>query len=536
MAAIAAFRTSLRALGFSAAAATSITDDQEISSVDELKILMNADVVELCKALRRPGGTINNPQAALRGQPNRIPNPGINVPLRAVENLKMAAYYVRHYERISRPMDPAMITLVAVRALRPLKEHEESHEQPDEVPTFEEKDMVKTIDSIDSYLRSYLGERKVPLAYVTRQDAVVTPSVDDPPANYTTVEEEMIARAPHLDNQGNIVATFAADNRKVWDILQGICRDLNGWTWIKSFSRSKNGRDAYWALYNHYLGVSNADNVQSIAENKLQNTFYTGERRRFNFEKYVQIHKDCHTALEGLEEFGFPRLDDRTKVRHLLNGMRTDSLDAAKGQIWASPVLRADFEACVDLFKTFLSQQSANNTNTMNVSDTSTNYRGGGRGRGGRGDRQERRTDRRDGGRGRGRGGSRGRYGGRAPYGRGRGGRGGGRDGGRGGGTTPQDAGITDRYYNNQEFEDLGGEGRARVYRLREERDRRRGTASVGTDYAKLATAIVAATQTIPDAASTTTTVATAVNGAINNRNNPALQRTNQTNQNGSRE
>jgi hypothetical protein len=71
---------------------------------------------------------------------------------------------------------------------------------------------------------------------------------------------------------------------------------------------------------------------------------------------------------------------------------------------------------------------------------------------------------------------------------------------------------------------------------LREERDRRRGTASVGTDYAKLATAIVAATQTIPDAASTTTTVATAVNGAINNRNNPALQRTNQTNQNGSRE
>jgi hypothetical protein len=105
---------------------------------------------------------------------------------------------------------------------------------------------------------------------------------------------------------------------------------------------------------------------------------------RFNFEKYVQIHKDQHTALNGIEEFGFPRLDDWTKVHHLLNGMRTDSLDAAKGQIWASHTLRANFEACVDLFKTFLSQQTANSTNAMNVSDLSTDYQGrkwhGGRG------------------------------------------------------------------------------------------------------------------------------------------------------------
>jgi hypothetical protein len=76
-------------------------------------------------------------------------------------------------------------------------------------------------------------------------------------------------------------------------------------------------------LYNHYLGTSNADNVQSQAENKIENTWYTGERRRFTFEKYVQIHKDQHTALKALKEHGYPRLNDRTKVSHLLNGMRT---------------------------------------------------------------------------------------------------------------------------------------------------------------------------------------------------------------------
>jgi hypothetical protein len=191
--AVPAFRTSIRAIGFSAEAARTITDDQEISSIEELKILMNNDVVKLCKALRCPGGTINNPNAQDVGAPARIPNPGINVPLRAVENLKMAAYYVGHHDRISRTVQPGMITLVRVRALQPLKDHEECHEQPDEPPILNEKDMVKTMDSIDSYLMSYLREMKVPLAYVTRQEAEVLPSVDDPPANYNTVEEQMIA-------------------------------------------------------------------------------------------------------------------------------------------------------------------------------------------------------------------------------------------------------------------------------------------------------------------------------------------------------
>jgi hypothetical protein len=132
------------------------------------------------------------------------------------------------------------------------------------------------------------------------------------------------------------------------------------------------------------------NNVQSIAENKLKNTFYTGERHCFNFEKYVQVHKDQHTSLESLKELGFPRLDDRTKVQqHLINGIRTDLLDTAKGQqVWASPLLRANFETCVDLFKTFLSQQSANNTSTVNVSNTSTHEV---RGCGSRGDHTDRR-------------------------------------------------------------------------------------------------------------------------------------------------
>ena len=124
------------------------------------------------------------------------------MPLRAVENLKMAAYYVHHHARISQVIIPGMITLANVRALSPLKDHEESHEQPKDSPVLNKKDMVKSMDAIDSYLGSYLGEKKVPLAYVIRQEVEVTPSTDDPPANCATVKDQMVSRAPHLDADG----------------------------------------------------------------------------------------------------------------------------------------------------------------------------------------------------------------------------------------------------------------------------------------------------------------------------------------------
>jgi hypothetical protein len=178
MAAINACRTALRALGFSVDAARSFTDDQEIATFEELSILDAEGVVDLCKALRHPGGTILNPNCKDPGQPNQIPNPGTNIPLHAQENLKLTAYYVRHYQRISRPLLPPDIMLARVRGLRSLKDHEDSHEQPDKMPILNKKDMAtKKMDSIDSLLRSYLGEKKVPFEYVIRKIENPEPSV-----------------------------------------------------------------------------------------------------------------------------------------------------------------------------------------------------------------------------------------------------------------------------------------------------------------------------------------------------------------------
>jgi hypothetical protein len=346
------------------------------------------------------------------------------------------------------------------------------------MPKLNEKDMVKTFDAIDSYLRVTLGETKIPLAYVTREDIEVEASADDPAANYQTTDLEMIARAPHETAPGIPHPTLVVDNFKVWEILQEICLDNNAWTWIKSFARSRNGRGAYLALHSHYLGISKSDNIQAEAENKLKNTFYSGERRNWNFERYVQIHKDQHTAIEGLFRYGYPSLDERTKVRHLMAGIRTNELDTVKAQVWSSIALRGDFDACVDLFKTFIQQKASSTTKTLNISGTSTERGGrGGGGRGGRGG--DSRSSRRDGNRSYGSRGGRGRGRGRGD---GRGGRGRGSHSGRQHNGGKEKGEITDRYYTPQEFDELGPEGRHKVYELREKRDEKRNVSGLSTD------------------------------------------------------
>jgi hypothetical protein len=114
------------------------------------------------------------------------------------------------------------------------------------------------------------------------------------------------------------------------------------------------------------------------AKRILTSTFYTKEGRRFTYEKYVQRQKDAHVMLQRLEKQGYAELDEREKVRYLIDGIKNDKLDGVKTTIWANPALRRDFDGCVDLFRTSLKHATQSNPN-VNISS----FESGGRGRGG---------------------------------------------------------------------------------------------------------------------------------------------------------
>ena len=89
---------------------------------------------------------------------------------------------------------------------------------------------------------------------------------------------------------------------------------------------------------------------------KIQNLTYTGEKRRFNFEKHVTAHVNQHIILTNLVEHGYSRINKQSKVRHLHDGIKTKELDHVKTRILSNSALCNNFDACVSLFKDFIKQ------------------------------------------------------------------------------------------------------------------------------------------------------------------------------------
>ena len=112
MADVVALHAALTRLGFSAKASVSVTNDQGLDTLDDLKVLTNDEIESLCKVVRRSGGTVLNPNAGDTGQPATLSNPGEKVLLGAELNLKLACYYLRFKDQTSRVVGSPEINLV----------------------------------------------------------------------------------------------------------------------------------------------------------------------------------------------------------------------------------------------------------------------------------------------------------------------------------------------------------------------------------------------------------------------------------------
>ena len=79
------------------------------------------------------------------------------------------------------------------------------------------------------------------------------------------------------------------------------------------------------------------------------------------------MHQDQHTILQGLVEHGYAGIDEHSKVRHQLDRIKTNELDTAKGQIWASPRLQTHFDECVTLFQDFINNKKIATSHTVTI-------------------------------------------------------------------------------------------------------------------------------------------------------------------------
>jgi hypothetical protein len=108
-----------------------------------------------------------------------------------------------------------------------LREFESTYKPSTNTPTINAKDWPKTIESILEFLHSYLGEHKIPLAYVVRKDTAV-PTID-PVNGYATAHDDMIARGRYctIGADGTIIPDpiYITNREKVYEIIAKITRD-----------------------------------------------------------------------------------------------------------------------------------------------------------------------------------------------------------------------------------------------------------------------------------------------------------------------
>ena len=386
MAAVAAMRTTLTRLGFTQDVAATITNVQGVDSIDELKFLNDKEVEGLCNNIRKPGGMMPNPDAGAQGEPAMIRNPEQGVSARAENNLKLCCYFIRHCERISRSVTVDQITLANIRALHDLRDAEINHIDPEPMPKLmDSKNWPKTMEGIVEYLRGCLGVTKIPLSYVVRDHIEATPEANDPETNYDTPQDEMIAHAPMMIANGDEHPTFLTDRQTIWDKISDLTREHECWTYVKPAQRARNGRQGYTLLFDHYLGQNSMANQASLAEAKLKNSSYQGERCHWNFKRFVCMQVEQHEILNGLTKYGYSMIDNGSKVRYLLGGIKTKDLDPVKVQIMASPGLREDYEGCGNLYQDYIAQHAPTQRD-YNVSQVGSSKKdGGGKCRGGGG-------------------------------------------------------------------------------------------------------------------------------------------------------
>ena len=207
-------------------------------------------------------------------------------------------YFLRFKERTSRTVAAADVTLQNVRGYQNHKKWEEDHDDV-EAPEINAKDWPRTMDALEEYLRGCLGVTKIPLAYVVREEEAVPAA--DPAGGYTSLQDELIARAPFRETAApnDYTATYLADRSRVWELISDITREHDCWTYVRPAQRTRDGRMAFTGLKQHYLGANMVDNMSARLEHKLQTTTYTGEKRRWNFEKYVKTQEDqCRRGSE----------------------------------------------------------------------------------------------------------------------------------------------------------------------------------------------------------------------------------------------
>jgi hypothetical protein len=319
-------------LGFGNDAAAVLTDrNKEDVQIDSLKYFNDKAVKILCDTLRKPGWTEDVPGLGQRALARTIPNPGIYVSARAEMNLKSACFLAMHYQRTSRTLTTANLTVERVHRFARYKEAEEAYNV--EIKVFRLERPEKIMDFIDdwpSYLALYNGQNAIPLDYIIRENVTVPADAMDPSfgeygSMYASLRDEIASRADHQAPQ------YRVDNAKVFELLcESVAEHKHIDTWVKPYATLRDGRGAWLNLMAHCqrsstfratVTTDRPTKVRNVAGFKRNRTSMNYRSKKRNNDK-KRTGEKVQGSFLALDRYYEPRdwweLNQETRAKILL--------------------------------------------------------------------------------------------------------------------------------------------------------------------------------------------------------------------------
>ena len=84
-------------------------------------------------------------------------NTGVSVSVMAEANLKGMIYYIKHFKRIKHMCRHTNVELSKVPEMYHQRDMEESHKDPELVPTFNPRNCPKTLETVEEYNIVFCG-------------------------------------------------------------------------------------------------------------------------------------------------------------------------------------------------------------------------------------------------------------------------------------------------------------------------------------------------------------------------------------------
>jgi hypothetical protein len=215
------------------------------------------------------------------------------------------------------------------------------------------------------------GAMGVPIVYVVRHQLIPENKDGDPPfgdedTNYTSIDQEMIARTPILTNDANytkeyetlktngpFIPAFLTDLKKVWAILHQCFGTSSTWQQVKKFTAQQNGHQVWHTLHNHVFGGNIINIMYSNIHLTLKSLHCSGNCKNFKFNMYCTTHVEQHIRHAALTEFNMAPLEESMKIYYFEDGITDSSFSSVKSTIMVDRQKFQEFDTVMQLYVNF---------------------------------------------------------------------------------------------------------------------------------------------------------------------------------------